>query len=105
MEERREYPRKDVRLKISYSLSDAEKKAEEIETTSFNISFGGIGIRLHNFMKAGELRIRIFSSGGSAPIEARGKLVWQGFLSNFGEKRAGVQFTEVPWTRLKTLVA
>lgn len=103
MEERREHPRRDIMLKVEYSAF--EKPDDKIEAASFNISLGGIGMRLNDFIKSKKLYLYIYPPREIKPIEARGILVWQSNISNFGERRAGIQFTEVPWTRLKALVA
>lgn len=103
--ERRKHTRYPRSYRVVYSSLD--QPTEEIETESFNISIGGIGIFAKSPIDQGrKLKIKIFSSQYNAdPVEAEGVLRWHEEAgSNDPGYRAGVKFESVPWTRLGELI-
>ncbi|NQT23623.1 MAG: PilZ domain-containing protein [Candidatus Omnitrophica bacterium] len=97
--ERRKFVRYEVLCKVKYwKPGNAFRK---YSTQSFNISLGGIGIKLNNlFVGAKELDLLIYAPFQRLPIRAKGRLVWH----DESNERAGIQFTNIPWTSLKTLI-
>ncbi len=103
MKERRKFPRKDVKLKVICSTGEWQR--EEIAATAVDISSDGIGLRLKKLIGKGKnLTLKIQKTFWEKPVEARGRLVWQSSSDEEGEVRAGIQFTDVPWTQLCALV-
>jgi len=104
MREKRKYTRHELMYKVV--LHPDNSAISPIETESFNISFGGIGVILKEYIKNTEnINLSIRVPENKEPISARGRLVWQSGSPGLGAQRAGIQFTEIPWTQLKTLLA
>jgi len=103
MVEKRKHIRHDLVCKVEYAPLDDPKA--EARTSSFNISLGGIGLEIREFIKGnGKLKLAISDPASGIPIEARGHLVWQSGTPGFSAQRAGIKFTEIPWSRLKVLL-
>jgi c-di-GMP-binding flagellar brake protein YcgR len=101
--ERREYKRYKLEHKIICRTSSNPRK--KIVAKSYDLSISGIGLALKHIIKKGdEVFLQICGPFMSPPINAKGKIVWQGEQSRIAGNRAGIQFTEVPWTQLKFLV-
>ena len=82
-----------------------DKPKKTIRATSFNVSLGGIGIDLKKFIEGDRrIKLQIFKLPIKPPIEVEGNIVWQGYLSNVGKKRASIQFTKIPWSKAKVLL-
>jgi len=104
MKERRKHKRYNIELKIVYST--AEEPYEENKAVSIDISMGGIGMKITQAIKGkGNLKLKIYQKGRREPVPAKGKIVWQKPEAEAGPARAGVEFTEIPWTELKTVLA
>jgi len=103
MPEKRQNIRHSTICKVIYSVdTDPGRRFRAI---SFNISLSGVGLRIDRVLKCeSKLHLLIYKEGSNIPVKAEGKLVWQKELSDGREYRAGVQFTEVAWTRLRQLV-
>ena len=104
MREKRKYTRYELIYKVV--LRPEGDLSCPVETESFNVSFGGIGVMLKNYIKdTDNITLSIHNPQTAEPIEAKGRLVWQSGSPGVGAQRAGIQFTEIPWTQLKTLLA
>lgn len=104
MRERRKHIRHDIRYKVV--CSSLGNPARKFTATSYNISFGGIGISLKKFIKEAErLKIDIFSPYQKAPLRAKARLIWQSRFPGLMEKRAGLEFTEIPWSAIKSVLS
>jgi len=104
MNEKRESTRNDFVRKVVYSL---EGRPEEMFTArSLDISLGGIGLKAKKVIEKGKvLDLSLYLPGLKEPLKAKARLVWQDALPENGWRKAGLQFIEIPWTRLRTLVA
>ncbi|MBL7157100.1 MAG: PilZ domain-containing protein [Candidatus Omnitrophica bacterium] len=104
MSEKRKHVRYELAYDLAYSLPGALD--EEIRTESINISMGGICMKIRGFLKdVNGITLHIYDPERASCIKAKGRLVWQSGSPGFGASRAGIRFTEVPWTQLKTLLA
>jgi len=104
MREKRKHTRHELIYRVA--LHPEGGTATPIETESFNISFGGMGIILKNYIKNTEnIDLSIHDPQSEELIRARGRIVWQSGSPGLGAQRAGIQFTEIPWTQLKSLLA
>jgi hypothetical protein len=78
-----------------------EDPQKGIKTISTNISLGGIGISIKKLVKGNRnLDLQIYKPSNEIPIKAKGTLIWQNRLRG----RAGIQFTDIGWNRIKSLV-
>ena len=103
MMERRKCIRHNLNYRVLYAPSEAPEK--KMRAASFNLSMEGIGIDIKNFITESEkVNLEIFIPRVKSPIKAKGRLAWQAHLPSLGAKRCGIQFTEIPWTRLKTIL-
>ncbi|MFH1594025.1 MAG: PilZ domain-containing protein [Candidatus Omnitrophota bacterium] len=103
MAEKRRYVRQDLKYKVTYSISD--NPMNEYRTKSFNISLSGIGIQVSEFIMGDRyMHLKIHSPKMEKPIVAKGRIAWQGFGSDPGEKKVGIQFTNVPISELTELL-
>ncbi|MCK4463623.1 MAG: PilZ domain-containing protein [Candidatus Omnitrophica bacterium] len=99
MTEKRRYRRRSLMYKVIYS--NAEDPQKETGTISTDISLGGIGLRMKKFVKGmRNLNFQIYGPHSRIPIKAKGRLVWQNRLRG----RAGIQFTDIGWNKIKSLV-
>jgi len=96
-EERRRYIRRSLMLKVVCLNADDPRR--RMETTSTDISLGGIGLKIKNFMSR-DLDLRIYGPSSRKPIMAKGTVVWQNLLKG----RAGIQFTSIGWNDIKSLI-
>jgi len=104
MKERRKYRRYNAEYNIVYST--AEAPGRKFKATSVDISLGGIGVRVKRFIKGkGKLILQIYTPHARNPVKAKATLVWQNGRPGFAAERAGIRFTEIPYTRLKTILA
>jgi len=102
--DRRKYERRKAAYYITYSLPDKPDKTFHSE--SFNVSLGGLGLKLNNPVKeSAVLNLVIFTPKSTNPIKASGRVVWQDESGQYEEKRAGLEFTEIGWSSVKTLLA
>ena len=103
MIDRRQYIRHSLRYRVLCTSSGAPTR--KVRATSFDISMGGVGIKLKNFItKSEKINLEIFIPRAKKPIKVKGSLAWQAHLPSLGAKRCGIQFTEIPWTCLKTIL-
>lgn len=103
MEERRRYGRKEPNVNVVCWTADAPMKRVTAETV--NVSFGGIGLRLNNEVGLNRIvRLRIQKGLWQRPIEALGRIVWQGRPDISGRTMAGIKFISVPWTRIEEVL-
>ncbi len=101
--DQRKNPRHDLRCKVVCSFP--ENPTKKFNVTSVNISLGGLGLKLNNFIRESKyLKIAIFDPNKKRPVKAKGRIVWQKHFRDFTERRAGIQFTDIPWTKIKSLV-
>jgi len=101
MSERRKYKRYTFICKVVFSPT--ENLRQKVKTKSVDISLGGVGLYLKNLIKRDtNLNLSIYHPKSGESIDAKGKLVWQSSAS--GDCRAGIQFTEIPYTKLKNLL-
>lgn len=99
--------RKHARRKFAYKVICASLKnpRKKFRATLVNISLAGIGLKIKRLIEGSEsLKLLIFQPGRRVPIEAKGRLVWQGKLPDTPETRAGIQFTEIPWTQITSFL-
>lgn len=103
MVERRKFPRKGVEWSVVCHSADDPKS--RVSGKSTDISMGGIGMKLNKTVKEGSrLNIRIQKSFWEDPIEVKGEVIWRGEVNNEGYLRAGVQFTDMPWTLIGNII-
>jgi len=103
VQERRKYERFTVPYKVVYAT--LENSRRRVKTTTLDISMGGIGIKIQELIKgSGKLKIQIYTPIEKEPIRAEGKLVWQDGGEGRSPERAGIQFTEIPYTKIKSLI-
>lgn len=99
MTEKRRYRRHSLMYKVIYS--NAEDPQKQIETTSTDISLGGIGLRIKKLVRRNRnLNLQIYKPSSKIPIKAKGTLIWQNRLRG----KAGIQFTDIGWNKIKSLV-
>ena len=103
MEERRKYGRKGPDFRVVCWTSDTPMKRVGAETV--NLSFGGIGLRLNNEVAVDKIvRLRIQKGLWQKPIEALGRVAWNGGSDILGRTMTGVKFISAPWTRIEELL-
>ena len=103
MRDQRKSPREGVQCTVRYATEDSPKRV--FTTKSVDLSLGGIGMRLREFIRGNMVvKLKIYSHLSPAPISAEGKIMWQSGLPGFGASRAGVQFTDAPYTKIKGLL-
>lgn len=101
--ERRQFIRKDIRLKVICQVEDEE--AEKIRGHTIDISLGGIGMSINKHIASGKrLLLSICGALWTGPIRARGEVVWQSPPDERGVCRTGIRFLEIPWTQLKQVI-
>ena len=91
-------------LKVVLSVPGRYSPESQIAAVSVDISTYGIGLQLSEpLSEPGEVGIRIYDPSKDSTIEARGTVMWQdkGPGSLF---RAGMEFTEVAWSRIHDLM-
>lgn len=99
MEERRRFVRLNTSVKVEYSVIG--KDEEEMNSSTKNISLGGICLFLDNLVERGTvLGLKIFILQEIAPIQARGRIVWIEEFAVGQEDRAkhieaGIEFVEI----------
>ncbi len=103
MIDRRRYIRHSLRYRVLCAPFGVPER--KVRATSFNLSMGGIGMNLKKFLtKSEKINLEILIPQSKRPIKATGRLAWQTHLPSLGVKRCGIQFTEIPYTRLKTIL-
>ena len=103
MREKRKHTRHALIYKVIYS--PRKNPDRKIVAKSFNISFSGIGLSLNDFIKDGrDINLSICTPRRDLLVRACGRLVWQNRFNGAGEPRAGLQFTEMQYTKIKKLV-
>ena len=103
MEEKRLHTRHSATYKVVYSV---EGTTRTVATNSLDVSFGGIGIAVKGVLKTScKIKLSIHCSALNKPLEANGRLIWQDNSPGTDVQRAGIQFTDAPYTQLKDLLA
>lgn len=105
MVERRRYSRYPVHYDILYRKingSSNRKKCAIVE----NASRTGLKIHFSDLLKRNDLlRLSIFKSLHSKPIDACGKVVWQKESPLvYGERIAGIFLTKIGWTETDKII-
>jgi len=99
MEDRRQFPRKDVNLKV---LCRSEVwPGAKIAARSIDISKGGIGLKFKEpLYLGGKVFITIYRPFWQGHIEGEGQVAWQTVLRS-GQSRVGIEFTNIGWTQVE----
>jgi len=104
LSERRNHTRYALLYKVICSPS--ENPAKKIIARSFNVSLGGIGLTIKDFLNENRyLNLTICTPKKDMLIRACGKLVWQSRSHDIAENRVGLKFTEIQYTKIKKLLA
>ncbi len=99
MTEKRRHRRHSLMYKVIYS--NAEGPQRRMKTTSTDISLGGIGLKIKKLVEGNRnLKLKIYKPSSRVPVKAKGTLIWQNRLRD----RAGVRFTAIGWSEVKSLV-
>ena len=102
MNEKRKHIRYNINCKVTVSSIDNPRCQEKAK--SVDISFGGIGLNISKLKSSPTgFKLKIFHPKKREVIEAQGTLAWQRDIS--GISRAGIHFTEIPFTKLKNLLS
>ena len=103
MRDKREHQRQSLKCAVRYVTEDCPNRP--VTTKAVDISLGGIGMRMREFIRSNmTLKLKIYSQLSTVPIDAEGKVVWQSGFPGFGANRAGIQFTDAPYTKIKSLI-
>lgn len=104
MDDRRQYTRKEMMLKVVCRSED--EPSSKFKAVSADISLGGIGLYLKTPIEKGKkLVLDICTSFWAEPIKAVGEVVWQAGCEKKDQYRVGIRFTDAPWSHLKELCA
>ena len=105
-EERRKHTRYPSSYKIVYWPSEEITDEEGVETTSFNISLGGIGINVNTLLKEStKIKIKIYNPETGVPVDAEGIIVWKKIEKVPEQKsKIGLKFLRIGWTQIKALL-
>ena len=103
MQDKRKHQRQSLKCVVRYLTEDCPDRP--VTTKAVDISLGGIGLYMREFIKSNmSIKLQIYSQLSTVPIDVEGKVVWQSGYPGFGAHRAGIQFTDAPYTRIKSLV-
>jgi len=103
MRDKRKRQRHGLKCVVRYLTEDYPNRP--VTTKAVDISLGGIGVRVREFIKSNmKIKLKIYSQLSTVPIDAEGKVVWQSGYPGFGAHRAGIQFTDAPYTKIKSLI-
>jgi len=104
MEERREHERRAIRFKVV--LSPPEGPHRYIMADAMDLSMGGMRIRLKEAIKSGgKIALRIARPFFQDMIDGTGEIIWQKGPDDSNDIFAGVRFIEMPFTKIKALIA
>ena len=104
MIERRTDQRINADLKVVLSTPGGFWSRSSMVARSVDVSTYGIGLALDNPIEtSGPVSLKIYGPSLKEPVDADGTVVWQG-KSARGPYRAGLQFTDVGWSRIKGLM-
>ena len=75
-EERRKHTRYPSSYKVIYWPSEETSDCDGVETSSFNISLGGIGIDINSLIKEKtKIKMKIYNPETGIPVDAEGIIV------------------------------
>jgi len=103
MQDKRKRQRQSLKCVVGYLTEDQPDRP--VTTKAVDVSLGGIGLRVREFIKSNmAIKLKIYSQLSPVPIDAKGKVVWQSGYPGFGAHRAGIQFTDAPYIKIKGLL-
>ena len=95
MEEQRRFVRLEAAIGIHYKTADSSATGA-IPKRPGEISGGGVRFATGQRLQPGtQLELELMLPGDSAPVQAKGEVVWSGRLNHQRPYEAGVRFTEI----------
>lgn len=103
MDNRRKFPRRPLYFK---TVCVPEKDPyRHLQAEGFDMSAGGIGIKIKQPIFTGSVvKLRITRPFYQDTFEAKGRVAWQAKPDSAGTIRAGIRFTEIPWSKIQPLL-
>jgi c-di-GMP-binding flagellar brake protein YcgR len=100
--DKRKFRRKKIQLKVTCHAS--EGSLAKLETQSFNISQSGIVLRVKKHFTGRRATLMITNPYWKEPILAKCRVVWESGIPRTDEKKIGLEFSEVSWSRINQLL-